>query len=160
MASSIPLCSEAVVRTGLTCRLGMWPSSSLPSPAIPNISSAQTPLDILAATLSSRLAYSPGERDTCLLHHSFTLVPSSGSESGQSGGGERVTASLRHYGTPEASSMSITVGKTLAFAALRVLDGHVTQRGVTGPYRREVWEGVLGCLEEAGVKVVESWEKK
>ena len=55
--------------------------------------------------------------------------------------------------------MSITVGKTLAFAALRVLDGHVSQRGVTGPYEREVWEGVLGALEEVGVEVVEHWER-
>jgi alpha-aminoadipic semialdehyde synthase len=53
--------------------------------------------------------------------------------------------------------MATTVGKTLAFAALRVLDGHVKGRGVKGPYEREVWEGVLERLEEAGVRVVEEW---
>lgn len=94
----------------------------------------------------------------CLLHHSFTLQSDQPS-SATTVGAKRVTASLRHYGTPEASSMSITVGKTLAFAALRVLDGHVAERGVTGPYKRDVWEGVLGSLEEVGVEVVEQWEK-
>jgi alpha-aminoadipic semialdehyde synthase len=54
--------------------------------------------------------------------------------------------------------MSKTVGKTLAFAALRVADGHVRGRGVQGPYEREVWEGVLDELESAGVRVEEKWD--
>lgn len=53
--------------------------------------------------------------------------------------------------------MSITVGKTLAFAALRVADGKVKVRGVTGPYEQEVWSGVLGSLEGEGVVVEEKW---
>lgn len=53
--------------------------------------------------------------------------------------------------------MSVTVGRTLAFAAGRVLDGHVRVRGVTGPYDKEVWGGVLSDLEETGVRVNESW---
>lgn len=86
-----------------------------------------------------------------LLHHAFT-VKAPNSEQAQ-----RVTASLRTYGGPEGSAMSLTVGKTLAFAALRVLDGHVKARGVVGPYDREVWEGVLDDLEEVGIKVEEKW---
>jgi alpha-aminoadipic semialdehyde synthase len=96
------------------------------------------------------MAYQPHERDLALLHHSFTLATSENKPS-------RVTASLFHYGTADASAMSTTVGKTLAFAALRVLDGQVKGRGVTGPYEREVWEGVLDSLEEVGVRVQESW---
>lgn len=53
--------------------------------------------------------------------------------------------------------MSITVGKTLAFAALRVADGEVKVRGVTGPYEREVWTGVLSSLEREGVVIEEKW---
>jgi alpha-aminoadipic semialdehyde synthase len=87
-----------------------------------------------------------------LLHHAFKLkTPGSDRE-------QTVTASLLCYGTDEGSAMSITVGKTLAFAALRVLDGHVKGRGVKGPYEREVWEGVLQSLEEVGVRVEEKWE--
>lgn len=53
--------------------------------------------------------------------------------------------------------MSVTVGKTLAYAAGRVLDGHVRVRGVTGPYNKEIWGGVLDSLEENGVRVHETW---
>lgn len=136
-----------------------------------------TPIDVFALMLSQRLAYRAGERDTCLLHHAFEVVPAGrGSRppprtGEQEVGGrddlpshthdygtpstQRITASLMHYGTPRASSMATTVGKTLAFAALRVLDGQVRIRGVCGPYEREVWEGVLDLLEDVGVKVKE-----
>jgi alpha-aminoadipic semialdehyde synthase len=49
------------------------------------------------------------------------------------------------------------VGKTLAFAAGRVMDGYVRVRGVTGPYDREIWEGVLDDLDNVGVRVNETW---
>lgn len=126
----------------------MLPGTSTPT-SIPT--TLNTPIDILAYILSQKLAYGPKERDSCLLHHAFEVQ-------GQGGDLQRVTASLLHYGTPGgASSMSITVGKTLAFAALRVVDGEVKGRGVKGPYEREVWEGVLDRLEEAGVEVIEDW---
>ena len=118
-----------------------------PLPALPN----PTPIDYFASLLSAKLAYLPHERDSALLHHSFKL------ETDWNGKQQEVTASLLCYGTEEGSAMSITVGKTLAFAALRVLDGHVKGRGVQGPYEREVWEGVLDSLEEIGVRVEEKW---
>lgn len=124
-------------------------SQGLPS-IPPNV---KTPIDLLALLLSHKLAYKPHERDICLLHHSFVLEPSQSSH----GKEEKVTASLLHYGTAEASAMATTVGKTLAFAALRVVDGHVKGRGVKGPYEREVWEGVLDDLERVGVRVEEEW---
>lgn len=134
----------------------MLPSST-PTPVPPHLN---TPIDILAYILSQKLAYGPNERDSCLLHHAFEIIPHRSYSASQLGDREttqRVTASLLHYGTPTASSMSITVGKTLAFAALRVVDGDVKGRGVKGPYEREVWEGVLDRLEEAGVEVQEHW---
>jgi alpha-aminoadipic semialdehyde synthase len=68
-----------------------------------------------------------------------------------------VTASLLLNGDENASAMSVTVGKTLAFAAGRVMDGHVRVRGVTGPYDKEIWGGVLDDLESVGVRVNETW---
>lgn len=121
-------------------------TSLLPLPNLPTPS----PIDFFAHLLSRKLAYLPDERDTCLLHHSFTIAAPSGDT-------QQVTASLRHMATPTQSSMSITVGKTLAFAALRVADGKVKVRGVTGPYEQEVWSGVLGSLEGEGVVVEEKW---
>ncbi|RXK35397.1 hypothetical protein M231_07341 [Tremella mesenterica] len=71
--------------------------------------------------------------------------------------GMKVTASLVHYGDGTSSAMSITVGKTLAFATGRILDGHVSSRGVIGPDDPNVWTGVLDQLEEVGVIVKENW---
>lgn len=127
---------------------------------------SKVPIDNFAALLALKLAYQPHERDSALLHHSFSLAPSHPTPGDllarDSNDAERrndtVTASLTCYGTAEASAMSTTVGKTLAFAALRVADGHVRGRGVQGPYEREVWEGVLDELESAGVRVEEKWD--
>lgn len=121
-------------------------TSLLPLPKLPTPS----PIDLFAHLLFRKLAYLPDERDTCLLHHSFTISTPSGDT-------QQVTASLRHIASPTQSSMSITVGKTLAFAALRVADGEVKVRGVTGPYEREVWTGVLSSLEGEGVVIEEKW---
>nr|XP_019010907.1 alpha-aminoadipic semialdehyde synthase [Kwoniella pini CBS 10737]OCF49688.1 alpha-aminoadipic semialdehyde synthase [Kwoniella pini CBS 10737] len=141
--------SETLDALKLLSLLPRDPSSSPSSIPIPNLRSP-VPVDLFAHLLSHKLSYAPGERDTCLLHHAFTLAAKDGSV-------EKVTASLLCYGDETASAMSVTVGKTLAFAALRVADGLVKQRGVTGPYEREVWEGTLQSLEEVGVVVKEEW---
>ncbi|WVQ99333.1 hypothetical protein IAU59_006466 [Kwoniella sp. CBS 9459] len=130
--------------------LSLLPTSSPSSLPIPNLR-APVPVDVFAHLLSHKLAYAPGERDTCLLHHSFTLAHPQDQRQ------QEVTASLLCYGDDKASAMSVTVGKTLAFAALRVVDGLVKGRGVMGPYEREVWEGTLEKLEEVGVVVEEKW---
>jgi len=134
----------------LICRLGLLPSPTSQGVTRPPPSSLSTPIDLLANLLSQKLAYAPHERDSCLLHHSFELSDSSTQ-------GQKVTASLLLNGDENVSAMSVTVGKTLAFAAGRVLDGKVRVRGVTGPYDREIWEGVLDDLESVGVRVNETW---
>lgn len=114
----------------------------------------KTPIDLFAALLSRKLAYAPGEHDSVLLHHAFKLVPKGAPEGAPE---ETVTASLLHNGDEKASAMSVTVGCTLAFAALRVADGLVAGRGVKGPYEKDVWEGVLDELAKIGVEVKEEW---
>jgi alpha-aminoadipic semialdehyde synthase len=127
--------------------------SATGAPAPPALPKApQAPIDTFAALLSKKLAYASDERDAVLLHHAFKVVP------GANGVGEQtVTASLLCTGDERASAMSTTVGCTLAFAALRVADGQVQVRGVTGPYTKDVWAGVLDELEHIGVKVKETW---
>ena len=65
-------------------------------------------------------------------------------------------SSLVAYGDGSGSAMAKTVGLPVAFAALDVLDGKVRVRGVTGPNEREVYEAVLGRLDQAGLGMVES----
>jgi len=142
--------------------LSLMPISGSVIPPIPLPTDAAAPIDLFAQLLSRRLAYQPHERDLVLLHHAFKVAPSSHSDARSAAEDaaaleQTVTASLVCYGTPQASAMATTVGKTLAFAALRVLDGEVKGRGVKGPYEREVWEGVLGRLEEVGLRGEEKW---
>jgi len=149
----------ALIRCGTSLtrsyRLSLLPGNSRSSQAISRPSTKSlTPIDLFAQLLSTKLAYAPHERDTVLLHHTFKLVSDHPDPSVVP---QTVTASLLYNGTEEASAMATTVGKTLAFAALRVVDGDIKARGVRGPYEREVWEGVLDRLEEAGVGVVENW---
>ncbi|BEI93733.1 uncharacterized protein CcaverHIS019_0601920 [Cutaneotrichosporon cavernicola] len=121
-------------------------------PALPKM--PQAPIDTFAALLSKKLAYANDEHDAVLLHHAFKVVPAGSSDWV---GEQTVTASLLCTGDERASAMSTTVGCTLAFAALRVADGLVQVRGVTGPYTKDVWAGVLDELEHIGVKVKERW---
>jgi alpha-aminoadipic semialdehyde synthase len=90
------------------------------------------------------MRYAPGERDMVVLAH------------------ELVTASEVHrstliaYGDEQGSAMAKTVGMPVAFAALKVLDGEVTGRGVMGPTEASVYDGVLDGMEEAGLGMQES----
>lgn len=113
-----------------------------------------TSIDLFANLLSRKLVYEPGEYDSVLLHHAFKLVPK-GSPAGTTE--QVVTASLLTNGNETASAMATTVGCTLGFAALRVADGLVHERGVRGPYTKDIWEGTLQQLEEVGVNVKETW---
>lgn len=52
--------------------------------------------------------------------------------------------------------MSRCVGLPVAFAALQVLDGGVSMRGVAGPTDESVYGAVLRGLEEVGLGMKES----
>lgn len=129
----------------------LLPEATSNAPPLPQ---ASAPIDYFAALLANKLAYKPGERDTCLLHHGFRVVPKGAPEGTPE---QTVTASLLCTGNEKASSMATTVGCTLAFAALRVADGKVDARGVHGPYSKDVWSGVLDELANIGVEVKETW---
>lgn len=122
-------------------------------PAPPSLppASIRTPIDLLAHLMTTKLAYLPGEQDTVLLSHRFTLAPKTQGEQEQV-----ISASLLAKGSPTASAMSRTVGCTLALAAGRLLDGGVSERGVRGPYGAEVWQGVLEGLSTLGIDVKET----
>lgn len=129
----------------------LLPEATSNAPALPR---AQAPIDYFASLLSNKLAYKPGEHDTCLLYHGFRVVPEGAPEGTPE---QTVSASLLCTGNEKASSMATTVGCTLAFAALRVADGKVDARGVQGPYSKDVWSGVLDELANIGVEVKETW---
>jgi len=127
--------------------LSLVPSSS---PAPPVLKSSAAPIDHFANLLAQRLRYEPHERDLVILNHEIIAQDVSGRE-------EVYSSSLITYGGSEASAMARCVGLPVAFAALKVLDGHVSARGVCGPAIEEsLWKGVLNGLEEVGLGMKET----
>ncbi|TFY70293.1 hypothetical protein EVG20_g2710 [Dentipellis fragilis] len=133
--------------------LSLVPQSSAPDTSLPPIPSAPTaPADLLAILLAHKLRYAPHERDLVHLAHEVVVRPAGAPPHAE----EVHTSTFTVYGDARASAMARTVGLPVALAALRVLDGRVTTRGVCGPTAEEsVWRGVLEGLEERGLKVVE-----
>ncbi|GBE85762.1 predicted protein [Sparassis crispa] len=117
------------------------------------------PIDLFATLLAHKLRYLPYERDLVVLAHEIIARPTGSPAAG--GTHEEVhTSSLVAYGTPKASAMSRTVGLPVAFAALQVLDGGVTLRGVQGPTHSEIYGNVLARLGEAGLGMTETVRRR
>ncbi|KAG9033233.1 hypothetical protein FRB95_000412 [Tulasnella sp. JGI-2019a] len=119
-----------------------------------------SPLDLLTTLLSHKLRYMPGERDMVILVHQMMSVPSHSLPTSDPAKWEDVHTHSSHivtYGSEAGSAMSRTVGLPLAFAAMKVLDGQVHERGVKGPSEcgKEVWRGVLDGMETVGMGMKE-----
>jgi alpha-aminoadipic semialdehyde synthase len=131
--------------------LSLVPSSS---PAPPVSKSSAAPIDHFANLLAQKLRYGPHERDLVVLNHEIVAQDASGQE-------EVHRSSLITYGGREASAMARCVGLPVAFAALKVLDGCVSARGVCGPAVEEsLWNGVLDGLEDVGLGMKETVRQK
>ena len=146
-----PFSNNACGQLSCMYRIGAVPSISgqsdvLSLPPVPR--GPVTPLDALAALLSHKLRYEPHERDLVLLSHEIITAPIS--PSSEPTPNEVYNSTMAVYGSASGSAMSKTVGLPLAFAALRVLDGGVRARGVTGPFGEEVYKPVLAGLADMG----------
>lgn len=126
--------------------------SSLQAPPVPKYGAS--PIDHFANLLARKLCYEPQERDLVILNHEIIAQDVLGQE-------EVHSSSLITYGGSDASAMARCVGLPVAFAALKVLDGRVSARGVCGPTVEEnVWRGVLDGLEEVGLGMKETVRQK
>ena len=131
--------------------LSLVPSSS---PAPPVLKFSAAPIDHFTNLLAQKLRYKSHERDLVILNHEIIAQDVSGQE-------EVHSSSLITYGGSEASAMARCVGLPVAFAALKVLDGHVSARGVCGPaVEEDLWKGVLDGLEEVGLGMKETVRPK
>jgi alpha-aminoadipic semialdehyde synthase len=105
-------------------------SSSVASDLPPISNTSAAPIDHLATVLTHKLRYGPDERDLVVLSHEIIARPKGAALGTEE---EVYTSQLVTYGTSTASAMSRTVGLPVAFAALQILDGKVSVRGVQGP---------------------------
>ena len=127
--------------------LGLFTDEPLPE-------GAETPLDALAARMTERMSYRPGERDLIVLIHHFTA------EGGGDGGGDddrgprRLESRLRVTGEAgDESAMARTVGVPAALACRRILEGRVALRGVQIPTAPELVDPLLAGLAERGLAI-------
>jgi len=118
-------------------------------------SHSQTAVEHFAQLLAYQLRYQVDERDMVVLSHEIVSRPKD-VQLTNTGDETLFSSSLVVTGTPSTgnSAMSRTVGLPLAFAALEVLDGKVSSRGVLGG--KEVWRAVLEGMKQVGIHMRES----
>ncbi|TFK35818.1 Saccharopine dehydrogenase-domain-containing protein [Crucibulum laeve] len=124
-----------------------------PSPMPPLPDGPMKPIEILAYLLSQKLRYEPGERDMVVMSHEVITRPKHGRPNAPE---EIHTSQLITYGTSEASAMARTVGIPVAIAALAVLDGQVSLRGVQTPRQPSIYKPVLDALDQYGLGMKET----
>jgi saccharopine dehydrogenase-like NADP-dependent oxidoreductase len=111
-----------------------------------------TPVDILATQMESKMVYQPGERDMLIMQHEFVAQYPDRKEA--------ITATMIDFGIPHGdSSMSRTVGLPAAIAVRMILHGEI--EGLTGvhvPVIPEIYEPVLAELGELGIGLTETVE--
>nr|HID14044.1 saccharopine dehydrogenase [Anaerolineae bacterium] len=117
------------------------------------VSDKTTLLDILADQMLLRMPYREGERDMVVLVHEFTAAYPDRRE--------RITSTLIDFGIPGGdTAMARTVGLPAAIGARLVLEGKINLTGVHIPVLPEIYEPVLGELEQLGIACVEKTDVK
>eukprot|EP00033_Pygsuia_biforma_P001114 GCRY01001270.1.p1 GENE.GCRY01001270.1~~GCRY01001270.1.p1 ORF type:complete len:460 (+),score=92.85 GCRY01001270.1:87-1466(+) len=110
----------------------------------------KTPLDSLCAILEKRLQFEDDEKDMVAMQHTFKLQNPDGSM-------QLAKSRLILYGDDKLTAMARTVGLPLAVAALTVLDGEYTVRGVMAPLAEDFAPKLLANIEEqTGIRFKES----
>jgi saccharopine dehydrogenase-like NADP-dependent oxidoreductase len=125
--------------------LGLFSEEPLPA-------GKNTPIDIMAERMQSKMVYQPGERDMIVMQHEFVAEYPDRKEA--------ITATMIDYGIPNGdTSMARTVGLPAAIAVRMILHGEFS--GLTGvhvPVIPEIYEPVLLELAELGIGLTEKSE--
>lgn len=113
--------------------------SDQPLPAGP-----KSPVDIMTATLLSKMQYASGERDMLIFQHEFLAE--------YPGRKEKITSTMIDFGIPHGdTSMNRAVGLPAAVGVRLILEGKLTLAGVLVPVIPEVYEPVLEELQRLGI---------
>ncbi|MDY6876368.1 MAG: saccharopine dehydrogenase C-terminal domain-containing protein [Chloroflexota bacterium] len=117
------------------------------------VSDKATLLDVLADQMLPKMIYREGERDMVILVHEFVAAYPDRREF--------ITSTLIDFGIPGGdTSMSRTVGSPAAIGVHLILDGEITLTGVHIPVLPEIYEPVLGGLEQLGITCEEKVDVK
>ncbi|WP_159799687.1 saccharopine dehydrogenase family protein [Flavobacterium sp. MK4S-17] len=103
-----------------------------------------TPAQILEKILSDKWTLSPEDKDMIVMYHKF----------GYELNGERkqIDSTMVCIGEDQTyTAMAKTVGLPVAIAALQILNGNITLKGVQLPIYKEVYQPILNELEQFGI---------
>ncbi len=115
------------------------------------VSDKNTLLDVLADQMLVKMGYREGECDLVVLVHEFAAVYPDCRE--------RISSTLIDTGTPGGeTAMARTVGLPAAIGSRMILEGKINLTGVHIPVLAEIYEPVLGELEQLGIACVEKTE--
>ena len=103
-----------------------------------------TPAQILEKILSDKWTLSPEDKDMIVMYHKFGYELNSVKK--------QIDATMVCIGEDQThTAMAKTVGLPVAIAALQILNGNITLKGVQLPIHKEVYGPILKELEEFGV---------
>ncbi len=103
-----------------------------------------TPAQILEKILSDKWTLSPEDKDMIVMYHKFGYE--------LNGVKKQIDATMVCIGEDQThTAMAKTVGLPVAIAALQILNGNITLKGVQLPIHKEVYGPILKELEEFGV---------
>lgn len=103
-----------------------------------------TPAQILEKILSDKWTLSPDDKDMIVMYHKFGYE--------LNGKRKQIDATMVCIGDDQVhTAMAKTVGLPVAMAALQILNGNITLKGVQMPIHKQVYEPILKELEEFGV---------
>ncbi|MFQ6100019.1 MAG: saccharopine dehydrogenase C-terminal domain-containing protein [Anaerolineae bacterium] len=115
------------------------------------VSDKTTLLDILADQMLVKMPYREGERDLVILVHEFIAEYAERRE--------HISSTLIDFGVPGGNSaMARTVGLPAAIGTRMILEEEITLTGVHIPVLPEIYEPVLGELEQLGIACTEKRE--
>lgn len=103
-----------------------------------------TPAQILEKILSDKWTLSPEDKDMIVMYHKFGYE--------LNGKKQQIDSTMVCIGEDQTyTAMAKTVGLPVAMAALQILNGNITLKGVQLPIYKEIYEPILKELEEFGV---------
>ncbi|MBF00196.1 saccharopine dehydrogenase C-terminal domain-containing protein [Flavobacterium coralii] len=103
-----------------------------------------TPAQILEKILSDKWTLSPDDKDMIVMYHKFGYEVN--------GKKQQIDSTMVCIGEDQTyTAMAKTVGLPVAMAALQIMNGNITLKGVQLPIYKEIYEPILKELEEFGV---------
>jgi saccharopine dehydrogenase-like NADP-dependent oxidoreductase len=107
-----------------------------------------SPAQLLEKILVNKLVLGPNDKDMLVMYHEF--------EYSLHNENYKVTSSMVNLGEDQVyTSMSNTVGLPVAIAAKMILQEEISQKGVTLPIQKEVYEPILQELSKYGISFEE-----